>query len=242
MTRLIFSVAVSLAIQALPILANAGINGGYSISPMQAVLKLENGTSLKYTLSNHGEKPVSVALEVFERTEKNGKERRAKTEDFKFDQQRLELAPGQTVIATGEYRGKKILGVERAFRIIAKQLPSAKVSGSLRLSYEASLFVGTQSMKPNLQMRVIAKNGDTSFDVEAENSGTAHQSLSGLELYLRDSENSKEEKLLLLDGATKEAWGKQTILPRTKRRLRLGFEGSDSGISSLSFLRVNRAD
>lgn len=210
----------------------------YSIQPMQAVIKLENQSSQNFTLTNHSQETVTVALEGYERIDKNGIERRVSTTEIAFDKTRLQIAPGQTASVSVEYRGRKNLDVERSFRVVTKQLSSARPQGGFRFSYETSLFVARDKMVPDMRAEISSKPVTGGLEVELENRGTAHQALSEISFFLLAESNSGSEKPLELDSATKEKLAKQILLPRSKRRVKLQLASAETLISLSSSIVV----
>lgn len=218
----------------------------YSIQPMQAVIKLENQTTQAFTITNHSQEPVTVALEAFERTDKNGKERRQKTKEIIFDKARLDIAAGQSATVVSEYTGRKNIEIERSFRVITKQLSghtSAKRSqNGFRFSYETSLFVARDKMVPDLRAEVHSKPTGGGLVIELDNRGTAHQPLSEVAFYVLGTSKPEPEKPvelpLELDSPTKEMLGKQILLPKSKRRLTLGLSAVETVISPTSSIIV----
>lgn len=220
----------------------------YSIEPMQAVLKLEDQSTRAFVIVNHSQESVTVTLEAFERIDKNGSELRLKTKDLVFDRTRLEIAPGQSANVNVEYKGKKNIAVERSFRVVTKQLSSASPHGGVRFSYETSLFVARDKMVSDVRAELRSKPVDGGFVVELHNRGTAHQALSDVTFFVLSPKDSSEatnkvlpgEIALELDRATKEMLGKQVLLPRSKRRLKLRLEAQEAIISPASLIVVRR--
>lgn len=210
----------------------------YSIQPMETAIVLEDRHTQSLVLTNHSQETITGSLEVFERIDKNGSEHRLKTSDLVFEKSTWEVAPGQSVTLTGEYRGRKNLEVERSFRIVTKQLSTAGAAPGLRFSYEASVFFSQKNMAPDVRVKVRSQPKLGSLEVELENKGTAHQALSEIAFFILDSKTSSTEKPLELDSVTRELLGKLILLPRSKRRLTLQLASSSAPVSSASVISV----
>lgn len=196
---------------------------------MQSVLDIAADVKPKFTIQNHSGASLRVGIEVFERVQKKGSEQRVATSDLKFEKNQYEVPAGESLLITGEYRGRADFKHERSFRILTKQLSPSASSDRFVFSYEASLFARSGNMSSDVRARFLAQPNAKTLEVELDNRGTAHQPLSTLSFFVDGLSEP-----LKFDAETVDRLGKQVLLPQAKRKVKLTLEASSKALELAS--------
>ncbi|KHD88476.1 MAG: hypothetical protein OM95_08150 [Bdellovibrio sp. ArHS] len=138
------------------------------------------------TLENPGNEKVPIQIEVFTRTtDDKGEEVRKKTEEFNIYPEQVVLLPNEKrnvrVTWSGEFQGTD----EKAFRIIASQLPvefrdrnaKPKANGvnlNFLLQYVASAYVTPEGAIPKIKVKEVRSLDKRKLSVTVANEGSAH--------------------------------------------------------------------
>jgi len=95
---------------------------------------------------------------------------------------RMVVEPGSQAVVKVQWRGPAKIDAERCFRFLAEQVPidaGDQTNSSIKVMfrYIASLYVGTPSFSPDLEVKVVGAkrdDGSTGYFVEITNEGTRH--------------------------------------------------------------------
>ena len=146
-----------------------------------------------FRIVNIDAKPIAVEIAVFTRemTEEGADILRPADDDFIVYPPQMIVMPGQTQTLRVQYVGDPVTGAERAYRLIAEQLPidlgedgQDRNGGSISLlvRYVASLYVGPPSAKPALSVIKAVPAPRNRMRVVLVNEGTGHALLTNLKL------------------------------------------------------------
>lgn len=158
---------------------------GFTFNPMSQSIDLEeNQTSAQFLLENETSEKMAVELSVVERImDKNGIEKLPETKE-------LSVFPPQLIIPAKDKRtirviwnGAKTLSSEKAFRVIAEQLPMKidrkkknKSGIQMLMKYMAALYITPPSASSKLIIKEIkSENNKVLFTIK--NEGNKHQVL-----------------------------------------------------------------
>lgn len=192
----------------------------FKLVPMEAEFAPEGARATHtFTIENAQRERIAVEIQLFKRSsDESGKEVREATDEFNVYPDQLQLEPGEKRNVNVTWIGGAIADKERAFRLVASQLPvklnaenkqlgGAKVDLRFVIQYVASLYVRKNGQEPRLKVASIEKatekaNGKVSASSGGEkavvtivNEGTAHQVIREASLNLwveKDSKRTKE--------------------------------------------------
>lgn len=177
-----------------------------SLEPLSQVFDTSvDGRIRTFRVTNTQDQRISVRIRVTTRTvEPTGEERRSPADDdwLVFPRQ-LTLDPGVAQAVRVQYTGPAGIETERAYRIIAEQLP-IDFSGGNRTSginvlfrYEGSIYVRPEGAEPDLVLVEASRQfEDGAFQgvrVEFQNRGTAHVIMDNMTLRLTLTDTSGNE-------------------------------------------------
>lgn len=157
----------------------------FTFNPMSQSLEL--GSSQKasqFLLENDTEEKMAIELTVKARSmDENGKE-------FLTDTSEISVFPPQVIIPPQEKRtirvtwnGGKTLEQEKAFRVIAEQLPlkvdektKSRSGIQMLMKFMAAFYVTPEGAKPNIEVLSVKGDGKE-LKITIENSGNRHRIL-----------------------------------------------------------------
>lgn len=164
--------------------------GAFQFSPITETLRpAGSGSTKEFAAINDSKDPIAVEIKVMKREmTKSGEDVLTETED------EFSIFPLQTVVMGGnskkvlvKWLGDPALDVEKAYRIIAEQVPvdlekrnaSSGAQVQVMLRYVGSLYVQPEKAKSNLEIRqarkgLSADGKKTVFLLTLENSGSRH--------------------------------------------------------------------
>lgn len=98
---------------------------GFKFSPMTQTISLEKGKGkTKFEVVNTTSSPIPVVIKLLERHQNaDGSERLPKTSELKAFPPQLVVPPNDKRSIRVDYIGKKNLKGEKAFRVVAEQVP-----------------------------------------------------------------------------------------------------------------------
>ncbi len=192
----------------------------FKFSPMSLELESSGQKSRgQYYLENDSKETIAIELQVAKRKMNlEGKETR------KIDKKSFQVFPPQLILKPGEkksvrviWKGKNSLDVEKAFRLIAAQVPlefDKKKKGSgikILLKYVAGLYVLPQTKKENVivQNSQVKKN---KIQIKIHNKGNVHKILDEIKLELKGKDKSYQLSKNELKGIQGE-----NVLAQSKR-------------------------
>lgn len=175
---------------ALMLLFCPSITWAFRLTPMVIHFSPEgNKATQVLTLENPGAEKVPIQIEAFVRTTNaKGEEVRTKSDDFNIYPEQVVLLPNEKrnvrITWAGDIKGSE----EKAFRIIASQLPvdfkdrnaEPKKNGvnlTFLLQYVASAYVTPKEAVAKIKIKEIKKIDGKKISVTVINEGTAHKVL-----------------------------------------------------------------
>lgn len=194
----------------------------FKYTPMSLTLENKNGqnAALVY-LENDSNAPIAIQLTVTKRIMKiDG------SEDQPEELNDIDVYPNQMIIQPFEkksvkvsYKGSEFDGPEKAFRIIAEQLPidleknNKKKKGNVKilLRYVGALYVDNGKTESKIELKSFTAT-EKILKLNLENTGTKHQVLGNLKLQFIKGKN----KIELASNELKNFSG-ENILPKMER-------------------------
>ncbi len=182
------------------------------------------GATQTFRLNNNDAEPAAVEITVRSRAmARNGEDMLEDAEDqFNIFPAQVVLQPGQTQSVRVQYVGSAGIEHEKAFRLIAEQLPidvgqTQQNGGRMRLlvKYVASLYVQPRNAKPVVavsEARWAQDNGQRWLEIELRNEGSSRKILKNAQLQLGT---------LTLSGAALKGLEGENLLARTTRVFRI---------------------
>jgi fimbrial chaperone protein len=206
--------------------------GGIQVAPVMVVLRGDdNIASLR--IRNGRARPIAFEVDVYSWGQRNGEDVLTPTDEVLAAPGVFEVgAESEQVIRLGVVAPHT--DVERSYRLILRELPSRRESGSvLGFTLEMSLpvFVAPEGARADVQSRVAMS--DVGRVLLLSNAGSAHVQLSSVE----DMDGGAlDAPRYLLPGASAEI-----VLPRTARTIRI--RGADSnGSQTERLVHVDASD
>ena len=187
----------------LLILAAAAPALAFEMTPLELGLDPAGRKSAgSFRIVNIDARPIAVEVGVFTRemTDEGSDILRPADDDFIVYPPQMIVMPGQTQTLRVQYVGDPVDGVERAYRLIAEQLPidlgdeRDRDGGSITLlvRYVASLYVGPPSASPALRVIAAVPAPRERMRVVLANEGTGHALLTNLTLRVGGRELSDD--------------------------------------------------
>ena len=167
----------------------SGSSYGFQFSPIAVNIEIAKKSEETFTVKNDSDDPIAVELSLKHRvmTEKGVDVLSDADDDFVFFPQQMIVKPRSTQSVRIQYVGEKTLKSEKAYRIIAEQLPvnleakSAEKSGGkiqIMLRYVGSVYIQPQGVKSKLIVKSIERasneKGQQVLRVSIENKGSRH--------------------------------------------------------------------
>lgn len=182
------------------------------------------GATQVFRLENTTAEPAAVEISVKTRAmQTNGEDTLGDADDqFNIFPAQVVLQPGQAQTIRVQYTGPAQLEAERAFRLIAEQLPidvgqAPQNGGRMRLlvKYVASAYVVPANARAVLgvqQVQAVQDGANRWLDVTIRNEGNARKILKGARLAYGDT---------VLEGAAVKGLAGENVLARTTRVFRI---------------------
>jgi fimbrial chaperone protein len=182
------------------------------------------GATQVFRLENTTAEPVAVEVSVKARAMRpDGEDELTDADDqFTVFPAQVVLQPGQVQTIRAQYTGPATIDRERAFRLIAEQLPielgqAAGNGGRMRLlvKYVASVYVVPNGARPVIragEARVVTESGSRWLEVAVTNEGTTRKILKDARLELGGR---------TLSGAQLKGLDGENVLAGTTRRFRV---------------------
>ena len=195
---------------------------GFSLTPMSQTIELEsNQKQAQFLLDNPTSEPMAVEISLRDRFQKeDGTEDTPVTKDLAAFPPQLIIPPKEKRTVRVQWLGEKP-NSERAFRVVAEQLPlqvdGKKKKGSgikMLLKYVAALYVNPADTESNVQ--VVGVEPGEELAIKVENKGTRHQLLGNAVLTL-----SKGDKKIKLDGDKVKGLAGENVLAGSRRVFRI---------------------
>ncbi len=168
-------------------------------------------------VENPGSETIPVIFKVLTRVQKSdGSEDNKETSDIAVFPPQMLLGSGQKKAVRVTYRGDTNFTQEKAYRVIAQQVPvnlkSEKSAGiKMLLKFQNALYVQNKDYKSNVAISSF-KNTKDKLRVTIFNSGTKHQYLHNLSIKF-----TKGKEVLKVDADELKKLEGQNILAQSKR-------------------------
>jgi fimbrial chaperone protein len=195
----------------------------FRLEPMIAELFLVGDkSSQSFRIENNGKERVAIQIKMTGRlTTLEGEEKRDPTSDFTIYPEQVSLAPNDTKTIRITYKGPTNLQEEKAYRLIATQLPvdfneakGTKPQLNFLFQYIASVYVlpaGVAAKMEIHQAKVISPN---QIEFQIANTGTAHRLMKGIEVHISTADN----KPVALDEKFLKDIENENFLAKSRRR------------------------
>lgn len=235
---------------------SSSISHAFKISPIEVTFD-PVGRGAVQTIKVENPTASSIPIEIFayERSHKNGKEKRTHTNDFYFFPKQFILKPGEkrniriswlgerkkgkNVKLSPMQKGKTNIKEEKAYRLEIKQVPvnlkkkAAKTGITFLYNYVASLYVRPEKVKEEIKLLSYKRVGKNLYRVNVKNTGSAHAIFSFYNLI-----SKKSGKVQFVEEMKKQSSEINGInlLPGETRSVELKIQNNlDSGGSVLEF-------
>lgn len=206
-----------------PAFAAGGNGEAFYVDPMEIHIEAR-GRAPTASLKIFNKEGVDrrVRIDVFERTEAaDGAEQRALTSEINVDATEFTVKPGQAKKITVNYVGRNRLSIEKAYRIVVKQVEgatSAEGSLDLRFVYEAAVYVAPAQAKAKLIVKEVRCTSDRAIEVAFQNVGNAHQKMENLLAKVEVSDASGRHEAILSE-ESRQLLSRQNFLAGSRRKL-----------------------
>lgn len=174
------------------------ITFAFKLSPMS--LTLEKNSQFKGTvqIENESSEPMAIEISIAKRImDESGKETHPiVTNLFQIYPEQIILSPKQKRSVRIEWKGDKKIKEEKAFRLIAEQLPievdgKSKTGIKLLLKYIAAIYIAPEDTKSKIEISLNSQKENT-IQLHVKNTGTKHQILKDAVLILTMDKEKKE--------------------------------------------------
>lgn len=198
---------------------------GFRLDPMVADFESTGPNQSKvFRIENNGQERIAIALKATSRShDLKGEEKREKVDDFSIYPEQISLGPNDSRNIRVTYKGATDLKAEKAYRLIATQLPvdfkGDKKNTQLNFLFEyvASVYVHSGSVQPRLEIKQTEVTGTNKVRVVLENTGTAHRLLKGVSVHLANESG----KNIPVKEISFQNWPGENILPGSQREFEL---------------------
>lgn len=229
MKRIIYLVGISVG---LGIFSASQYAYAFRLSPMVSEFSPQGKQATQtFVVENPGKDKIAIQLEIAKRKiDLEGKEDRTEVSDeFVVYPEQLSLDPGEKRSVRVTYTGEQKLNSEKAYRLIASQLPitlkkpskneDVKVNLKFILQYVASIYIIPEDVKPKIVVDSIKKIDKEKFELVVKNEGTSHKLLENAKVSLFDPE--KKEEAFPLDEKELKTLQAENILVDGRRKFTL---------------------
>jgi fimbrial chaperone protein len=175
----------------------------FRVNPMEAQIKTTGPARVQiYRLDNNGPEKIAVEISLKKRSnDRDGKETLTDTDELNLYPEQLTLNPGETRNVQVSWIGEPEVKTEKAYRLIAEQLPvelkpdskakekKKQVQLKFMVRYVASLYVASGTVTPRvkiLSQQVLSTDREAGqLELVLKNEGTAHQVLTGTKVFFK---------------------------------------------------------
>lgn len=177
----------------------------FQFSPLEQTFGTSGvDTQRTYTIVNDSDEDIAVRISVLERDmDEFGNEVRSETpsSEFLLTPSHVIVLARSAYVVRVRYRGPSVVTSEKAYRLVAEQIPYSTSSSQDSSSmfnflyvYVTSLYVTPSREQVSVGIESVAarvdEDGNQVMDVTVRNSGNIHQILSGAKLVVADSTGS----------------------------------------------------
>lgn len=183
------------------LVVSLGLAYAFQFSPLEQVFEPSGVNSQKtYTVVNDSEDQIAIEFSVLQRDQDaNGEEvRKESIGEFVISPSKVIVAPSSTYVVRVKYIGMSTVTVEKAYRLVAKQMAYSLGKSQTTQSmfnflyiYYSSLYVTPSETVVRVEVSSakarLDAEGNQVMDVTIRNRGNVHQILLDAELTLKDS-------------------------------------------------------
>lgn len=214
---------------------------GFTFTPMSQTIELARGQKeAQFLLDNPTSEPMAVVLTLAERIQKSdGQEENPKTQELAIFPPQLILPPKEKRTIRVQWLGEKPK-IEKAFRVIAEQLPlkvdGKKQKGSgikMLMRYKAALYVNPGDTEASVVIRSIVAD-PSGVTVTLENTGSQHRPLLNPKLIVTVNKKSVE-----LSGQELKGLAGENILAGATRVFKVPAHSGLSGNELIGKLKLD---
>lgn len=177
----------------------------FQFSPLEQTFTPDGDGNMKtYTIINDSDDIIAISLSVFQRgQDEYGNEVRTNaSSEFLVSPSKMYVRPQSTAIVKVQYRGNAVVPVEKAYRLIAEQIPYSQGKSESSQSmfnflyvYATSLYVLPSDTVERVDISAIKarvdEEGNKVMDVTVFNRGNVHEILLDAELTVTDASGNK---------------------------------------------------
>jgi fimbrial chaperone protein len=174
---------ILLALVFVTTLPQTVVAASLQVSPVSFDLPA-TASATQLTLRNLGEESINVQIRVFRWSQEDGEEVLTPTTDLVVSPPAASLEPGQNHIVRLVRTSNQPVTGEESYRLLIDELPQPRETGQSTVSfvfrYSMPVFFSEDNAQPELSWQTLV-DGDK-LVVRAQNAGTRHVRLSGLQL------------------------------------------------------------
>ena len=177
----------------------------FQFSPLEETFQPSGENSQKtYTIVNDSDDQIAISLSVLQRDQDSeGNEVRSDaSSEFLISPSKVIVNPQSTYVVRVKYRGPSTVTVEKAYRLMAEQVPYSLGKSQTTQSmfnflyvYATSLYVTPSETKVQIDISSVKARidaeGNKVMDVTIRNRGNVHQILLDAVLTVSDSKGNK---------------------------------------------------
>lgn len=196
----------------------------FNFNPMSQSIELgENQKTAQYLIENDSTESMAIELSVRGRMmDENGKEELPKVGEMTIFPPQMIIPPKEKRTIRVTYNGDKGIQTEKAYRVIAEQLPLSvdskqkKKSGiQMLMRYMAALYVSPKDTEASLSAEIVSTNKGN-LNLKITNSGHRHKVLINPVFTFKKGKNKWSIKAEELKGVAGE-----NVLAKTHRLFNL---------------------
>lgn len=221
-----------------------------SLEPLSHVFGTDPAARVRtFRVTNTQEQRIAVRVRMTTRDLlPDGSELRTDAEDdWLIFPRQLALEPGESQAVRVQYTGSGELDAERAFRIIAEQLPVDFAPGdgqsgiNVLFRYEGSVYVRPANARPDIQLTDVSRRFEegrfSGVAVRFENRGTAHAILNDLivTLTLSDEDGNVLDLLIFNEDQLDVVGGSNVLAGRALEQVVAVPDGWQRGVVSANY-------
>jgi len=183
------------------LLVSFGMAFAFQFSPLEQEFEPTGANSQKtYTVVNDSEDQIAIEFSVLQRNQDaSGEEvRSASSAEFVISPAKVIVAPSSTYVVRVKYIGPSTVTVEKAYRLVAKQMAYSLGKSQTTQSmfnflyiYYSSVYVTPSETVVKIEISSakarLDEEGNQVMDVTIRNRGNVHQILLDSKLTLKDS-------------------------------------------------------
>jgi fimbrial chaperone protein len=208
------------------LLAFSSLSWAFRLDPMVTEFSPSGPEQSKvFRIENNGQERIAVQLKMTTRKiDSRGQESREAVSDFSIYPEQMSLGPNDARNVRVTYQGAKEIEVEKAYRLIAAQLPVEFKSAAQKKSqlnflfeYVASIYVRPEGTQAKLEIQKVEPLNENKIHLILENKGSAHRLLKGVTVAV----TTEAGKNISLQPQSDQAWESENLLAGMTREFDL---------------------